>query len=315
MRSRAVLLFFMLHGTTAFASCGSAFCVLNTMWSTQGVPVEAGAARLDLRYEAIKQNRLRSGRRGIAQSADAAEATELRTLNRNLLATLDYTFSKNWAISASLPVVSRSHSHIADPTGTATREDWDFSRAGDARLLGVYSFDNEADPFTSYGLTFGAKLPTGDYRVRNADGAPAERSLQPGTGSTDAIFGAFYAAPGLSADASWWVQGLVLGAVVVKDGYRPGTQVQLNVGYRQPLSESLQGLLQLNSLVKARDSGINAEPDLSGSKTVFLSPGLSYALTHDAQLYGFLQLPLYRYYNGVQLSADYAVVVGLTLRF
>ena len=285
------------------------------MWSTQGVPVEAGAARLDLRYESINQNRLRSGRRGISQAEDTADTTELRTVNRNLLATLDYTFSKNWAVSASLPVVDRAHSHIADPAGAATFEQWDFTKAGDARILGIYSFDNEANPFVSYGLTFGLKLPTGEYLVQNADGTVAERALQPGTGSTDAVLGAFYAAPGLTADSSWWLQGLVQQAMQVKDGFRPGSQVQLSLGYRHPLTESLQGLLQVNTLVKERDTGINAEPDLSGSKTVYLSPGLSYALTHDAQLYGFLQLPLYRTVNGVQLSADYAVVVGVTLRF
>lgn len=315
MRSRVLPLLILLHAGTAGASCGSAFCVLNTMWSTQGVPVEAGSARLDLRYEYINQNRLRSGSRAISQAEDTADTTELRTVNRNLLATLDYTFSKNWALSASLSVASRSHSHIADPAGAATFEQWDFTRAGDARILGVYSFDNPANPFVSYGLTFGAKLPTGDYGLRNADGMLAERALQPGTGSTDAVLGAFYAAPGLSADASWSVQAMVQQAIQAKDGFRPGNQYQLNLGYRQPLAESLQGLLQLNALVKARDSGVNAEPDLSGSTTVFLSPGLSYALTHDVQVYGFLQLPLYRYYNGVQLSAERAVVMGLTVRF
>jgi hypothetical protein len=315
MASRVLPLFVFLYAGIASASCGSAFCTLNTMWSTQGVPVESGAARLDLRYEYINQNRLRSGRRALSRAEDTADTTELRTLNRNLLATLDYTFSRNWAVSASLPVASRSHSHIADPSGAATFEQWDFTKAGDARILGVYSFDNEANPFVTYGLTFGAKLPSGGYRVRNSGGTLAERALQPGSGSTDAVLGAFYAAPGLSADASWSVQAMLQQAVQTKDGFRPGNQYQLNLGYRQPLTESLQGLLQVNTLVKARDSGINAEPDLSGSRSVFLSPGLSYALTHDVQVYGFLQLPLYRYVNGVQLSADYAVVIGMTLRF
>jgi len=149
----------------------------------------------------------------------------------------------------------------------------------DMRLLGLYSFDNEKDPFINYGLTFGLKLPTGDYRVRNADGTAAERSLQPGSGSTDLILGGFYAAPGITADSSWWIQGLVQQAMQTKDGFRPGTQHQLNFGYRHPLTESVQGLLQVNTLIKARDSGTNAEPELSGSKTIFLSPGLSCSIT------------------------------------
>ena len=49
--------------------------------------------------------------------------------------------------------------------------------------------------------------------------------------------------------------------------------------------------------------------------TAFLSPGLSYMLTQSVQAYGFVQLPLYQYVNGVQLTADWAVAAGLSWRF
>jgi hypothetical protein len=297
------------------ASCGAAFCVLNTSWATQGVASEPGTARVDMRYEYVDQKHLRIGSHPISQADDTSDTTELRTINRNLVTALDYTFSKNWAVSASVPVVNRAHSHIDDPAGAATFEAWNFTRTGDIRVLGLYRFDNEKNPVVNYGLTFGLKLPTGDYRVTNADGAAAERSLQPGTGSTDAVAGAYYSAPGFHMDSSWFAQFLVQQAVSTKDEFKPGDQYQLNVGYRYSFSDSLQGLLQVNFLIKGRDSGANGEPDLSGSKSVFLSPGLSYSVTRDFQIYGFVQLPIYRYVNGIQLSADWAVIGGATLRF
>lgn len=299
----------------AAASCGSAFCVLNTLWSTQGVPADPGTVRLDLRYEYVDQTELRSGRHRINAEDDPSDTLEQRTLNRNWLATLDYTVSKNWSITGQLPVVDRSHSHIDDPTGAATEESWNFTKVADARVLGTYRFDNEKNPLVSYGLTFGVKLPTGDYRVQNGDGAQAERALQPGTGSTDFVYGAFYSAAALTSESSWWVQALVQQAVLTKADFRPGNQYQLNLGYRQPLGASLRGLLQVNTLVKSRDAGAEAEPDLSGSTTVFLSPGLSWSATRDFEVYGFFQLPVYRYVNGVQLSADRAYVMGVTTRF
>ena len=314
-RAAAVLLLASTSISAALASCGSAFCVLNTNWSTQGVAVEPGTARLDLRYEYVNQNHLRMGRRQISQAEDTADTTELRTINRNLLTTFDYAFSKNWSVSASLPVVDRSHSHIADPTGAANLETWNFTKAGDARVLAYYRFDNEKNPTINHGLMFGLKLPTGSYRVTNSDGAVAERALQPGTGSTDVVVGGYYAGPGLGLDSSWWVQALVQQAVQIKDEFKPGSQVQLNFGYRHPVTESLQALLQVNTLIKRRDSGLNAEPDLSGSKSIFLSPGFSYLFTRDVQVYGFLQLPVYRYVNGTQLSADRALVFGVSTRF
>ena len=299
----------------AQGSCGSAFCVLDTNWSTQGVAAAPGSTRLDLRYEFVDQKHLQSGTKRISQADDTADTTELRTINRNLLTTLDYTVSKNWAVSVSAPVVSRSHSHIDDPTGAATFEKWDFTRIGDTRVLGMYRFDNEKNPVVNQGLILGLKLPTGSYKVSNADGAVAERALQPGTGSTDLVLGGYYSAPGIHMDSSWFVQALYQQAVSTKEEYKPGKQLQLNVGYRYPLSHDLQALLQINSLIKGKDSGANAEPDLSGSKSVFLSPGLIYSLTHDLQLYSFVQLPIYRFYNGTQLSVDWAFVGGATVRF
>ncbi len=299
----------------AQASCGSAFCVLNTNWSTQGVASEPGAFRLDERFEFVDQKHLQSGTKRISQADDTADTTELRTINRNLLTTLDYTVSKNWAVSVSAPVVSRSHSHIDDPTGAATFEKWDFTKIGDTRVLGMYRFDNEKNPVVSQGVIFGLKLPTGGYRISNADGAVAERALQPGTGSTDLVLGGYYSAPGMHLDSSWFVQALYQQAVSTKEEYKPGNQFQLNVGYRYPLGRDWQALLQVNSMIKAKDSGANAEPDLSGSKSVFLSPGLIYSLTHDLQLYSFVQLPIYRNYNGTQLSVDWAFVAGATVRF
>jgi len=302
----------------AQASCGSAFCVLDTNWSTQGVAAAPGTARLDVHFEFVDQKHLRSGTRQISQADDTADITELRTINRNWVSTLDYALTKNWTVSASLPVVSRSHSHIDDPTGAAggpTFEKWDFTKAGDARVLGYYRFDNEKNPFANHGLIFGLKLPTGSYKVSNSDGAVAERMLQPGTGSTDAVLGGYYSAPGIHQDSSWSVQALYQQPVSTKEEYKPGNQFQINFGYRYPLGHELQALLQVNAMIKGKDSGMNSEPDLSGSRTVFLSPGLAYSITHDFQLYSFVQLPIYRFYNGAQLSVDWAFVAGATVRF
>jgi hypothetical protein len=311
----------LLAAGAAEASCGSAFCVLNTNWATQGVSQAPGTSRLDLHFEFVDQKNLYSGTKKISPQEDTEDILEQRTINRNWLATYDYAFTKNWSISASLPVVSRSHSHIVDPNGLdpvdpgPTPESWNFNKVGDAKVLGYYSFDNEKNPLVGYGLTFGLKLPTGSYKVTNDEGVAAERMLQPGTGSTDAVVGGYYSAPGFSQDASWFAQVLYQTPVSTKDEYKPGSQFQLNLGYRLPFAGDWQALAQLNGMIKGKDSGANSEPDLSGSRTLFFSPGLAYSITHDVQLYGFVQLPLYRWYNGAQLAVDVAYVAGMTVRF
>jgi hypothetical protein len=99
------------------------------------------------------------------------------------------------------------------------------------------------------------------------------------------------------------------------EGYRPGTQLGVDLGYAHPLTQRLSGLLQVNALAKRRDRGVNAEPADSGGRSVFLSPGLSYKLGESWNVYGYYQHPLYQYVNGVQLTADKAVVVGVATRF
>jgi hypothetical protein len=48
---------------------------------------------------------------------------------------------------------------------------------------------------------------------------------------------------------------------------------------------------------------------------VFLSPGISYTIGKNAQLYAFYQQSLYQYVNGVQLTANWAAVGGVSVRF
>src|SRR5438552_16436343 len=94
----------LLAAGAAQGSCGSAFCVLNTNWATQGVASEPGSFRLDERFEFVDQTHLMQGSRRISQADETADTPETRTISRNLLTTLDYTVSKNWAVAASAPV-------------------------------------------------------------------------------------------------------------------------------------------------------------------------------------------------------------------
>lgn len=275
---------------------------------------EAGRFTADLRYEYIKQDELRQGRHKISAAEDTGDDTELKTTNQNLVTSLDYTFDHHWGIAASLPMVKREHSHIADPGDNPNYQSWDFSRAGDARLLGRYQFDKTSSGH-GYGLQFGLKLPTGSHDVANRDGLVAERALQPGSGSTDLILGGYYAHRPQHRDLGWFAQVLYQRAVSTQDQFRPGDQWALTGGVNYPISDRFTLLFQMNGLVKARDSGANAEPDLSGGRYLYASPGASFALTHDTQVYGFAQLPVLRDVNGIQLVAKQSFVAGVSLRF
>jgi hypothetical protein len=299
----------------ANASCGSAFCTVNTDWNAQGIHTEPGA-RAELRYEYIKQDQLRAGNRKVSAGEIPREHDEIYTRNQAWFGTFDYNFGSGWGVSAIVPFVKRDHSHFDNDAGEL--EQWDFTGFGDIRVAGRYQFQpgspNPVRPQVA-GLLAGLKLPTGKTNVTNATGEVAERSLQPGTGTTDAFVGAYYQAQFPEHGVSLFTQGAYAFPLNSHNDYRPGDRFTLDVGMRYDVSSAFSLLLQLNALWRGRDSGLQAEPEDSGGRWIFVSPGASFMVTRDVQLFGLVQLPIYQYVNGVQLTANWGATAGIGVRF
>ena len=116
-------------------------------------------------------------------------------------------------------------------------------------------------------------------------------------------------------DLSWFAQAQGVVPMNSKHGFKPGSQLRVDAGIRQGVLHDGALMLQLNYVAKGRDSGENAEPEDSGQRVLFASPGVSWNLGRNAQVYAFAQLPLYQYVNGVQLTARYSFVAGVSSRF
>jgi len=301
----------------AGASCGSAFCTLNTNWDIQGQVTEPGL-RADLRYEYVRQDQPMSGSRKVSVGEIPRDHDELLTTNRNWLPSLDYG-GRDWGVNLLLPFVERHHEHLHnDPGGGQELETWNFKEVGDMRILArrrLTTLGEEGNSPATLGVNLGVKLPTGDTDVRNAEGERAERTLQPGTGTADLLLGGYFAQAFHAADLSWFAQVLAQLPMNSNEDYRPGKRFTADTGLRYAAAEKVSLMLQLNFLYKGRDSGAQAEPEDSGGKFLYISPGAGFSLTDSIQAYAFIQLPLYQYVNGVQLTAQRAFAVGITGRF
>lgn len=316
----------------AHASCGSAFCSINTHWDTQGLSSDEGL-RVDLRYSYARADKLRAGSSRIRAEEPSGSGEELedrRTINQVLNVDADYTINERWNLALGVPLVMRDHAHTFDSTvGDPFRQKSDYTALGDVRVVGKYKFDS-ASLSSGSGLRFGLKLPTGSIRKTMTPRDPAnsptvpyplERSGQPGTGSTDAIVGAYYFR-NLQGNAwGWFVSGQLQSAVATRDHYRPGREFNIDLGAHVALASSVNALLQLNGQYRGRDSGSEANP-ASGGYSWHLSPGLSYALTAQTQLYGMLQFALRQHANtdpadpaSGQLTAPWSVSLGIGHRF
>src|SRR5262245_18631710 len=153
----------------ASASCGSAFCSVNTAWDLQTGLSSPGMA-VDLRYEYIKQDQPRTGTRKLSVGEVPRHHDEVYTKNSNWLGSFDYVFNADWAVNVVVPLVDREHFHIHNHRGARLPESWSFDGQGDVRAVGRYRFysSDARETGTSAGLLLGLKLPTGAYDVRNS---------------------------------------------------------------------------------------------------------------------------------------------------
>ncbi|MEO6697692.1 MAG: transporter [Gammaproteobacteria bacterium] len=310
---------------SAQASCSSAFCSISTGAEVSG-ELDALRKRLDIRYEFIDQNQQRHGRDEVSRKLNSDGELEERSINRNLIATLDYPVTEHWAWTLQLPLVSRSHSHdlfvaharphrVQPLHGAIEPEAWEITEIGDVRVTGRYLLSEPQLGAANAGVKFGVKLPTGDFKVTNSQDEQAERSLQPGTGTTDLLLGVFYTHPLAGSRSNWFAEGLWQKPLAKREDYQPGQRLTFDLGVRHTLSDRLRAMLQLNSQWRGRDRGDAANPSDTGGTFVYLSPGLDYSLTKGMEVYGFFQQPLYQRVNGVQLTADWSAALGVAYRF
>jgi hypothetical protein len=328
---KTILLFATLLciSINAYASCGSSFCSVNTHWDTQGL-VSDDSLRVDLRYSYAKADKLRGGSSKInpePTSGSGEEIEDKRTINQLINLDMDYAISVKWNVAVALPFVMRDHTHTFDSLSPDAPfiQQAKFNELGDVRVLGKYSLDS-TEHHSGSGLSIGIKLPTGAIDKDMTPPDPAnpttpyalERSAQPGTGSTDLLFGAFYHRDIEDSPWGYFVSGLYQNAVNTRDEYRPGDTLNLDLGIHYPFAPTLIGLLQLNAKFNERDSGLNANP-ASGGHSLNFSPGLSFVVAPKTNLYGFIQIALLQYANtdpavpgSGQLTAPWSFAIGIS---
>ena len=297
----------------ALASCGASFCAVNSNWTAESALAESKNA-FDVRYEYINQDQPMAGSRKIVAGQVPSHHDEVSTRNRNVLLNYSHNFGNRFGVTVSAAAGQREHFHIHNHDGAKINASWKFTDLNDVRVIGRYqalSMEHPLKP-SSAGVTFGVKLPTGKFDVANANGDKAERSLQPGTGTTDLIAGAYFHQKLTERAVSWFAQAQYQHALNTRDNYKPGEQLGIDLGVRTTLAGALGVLVQLNYVYKGADSGSEGEPQSSGGRFLYASPGVSYALPGNKQLYAFYQVPLLRHVRGVQLTAERAMVIGLS---
>lgn len=285
-----------------------------------GYSAESGW-RLSVEYDYLHQDQLRSGTHAVSTVPDGNEL-ERETLNRYITTSLSYTPNPDWNLSLFVPYVVRTHSTYGEYDSTQPLPELSSSRSsslGDVRLIGSYQ---GFLPTHNLGVQLGVKLPTGkygtaiDFDAGPAAGEPLDASLQPGTGSTDLILGAYYY-QAVSQDFDFFANGQFQSAVrhhmdQPGNDFRPGNATTVSFGLRYVAGVPWVPQLQVNLLHKSPDQGALADIQSTAGNVAYLSPGLTARISGKLQVFGFVQVPLYSNLYGYQLFPRYTLSAGLT---
>jgi hypothetical protein len=328
----------------ACATCG---CSLSTDAAT-GFSTDTGW-RASLQYDFINQNQLRSGTHTISASQVAAindaggdQEVEHDTVNRYITLGLSYSPSADWNAKVFVPYIDRGHSTYgssSNPLGADDLSGATIKGLGDIRVIGTWQGLLERK---NLGFQFGIKLPTGDFGGPNAaDNGVAGRhptpfrsgpaaqnpspdnlvdtSLQPGTGSTDLIFGTFYHQP-VSEDVDAFVNAQFQTAVANRlhqagQDYRPGNTATVSFGARYEANSDFVPQLQVNVYRKGADQGALADTTDTAGTVVNLSPGATFSVRQNLQVFGFAQVPVFSHLAGYQLAPRWTASAGVSYGF
>jgi hypothetical protein len=217
-----------------------------------------------------------------------------------------YMFNRSWGLQVELPYDHRYFRTTDDDTGDiVSSAHWS---VGDMRIQGIYT---GFSPQMSTGITFGVKIPTGDWTYLNFD-----RDTEIGSGSTDALIGAFHRGSITSDNSfSYFIQDNLDQPFLTQGGYLPGTENDAALGaYYHGWSFAdvrVTPVAEILNSYRSRDRGWAADPTNSGYERVLLSPGIELDYKR-VMVYFDVGFPVYQYINGDQLvsSALYKVSVS-----
>jgi hypothetical protein len=276
-------------GAAMACACG---CGVFAVGTSSSFPTGEGMMAY-FEYDFMNQNKNWSN--GSAAPAQNNDDKAIRT--SFYTAGFQYVTADGWGVSVELPVWARTFKTTDEDTGDIVN--FHHTDFGDVRIRGSWS--GLSDDHQT-GLTFGVKLPTGDYSYPGFD-----RDTAIGSGSTDLLLGAYHVGE-IDEEGTWnWFANAEVDLpLITQDGYRPGAELDAVAGISYngwsigdvkiaPVLEAIQSYRQ-------RDAGPASDRPSSGYDRLLIAPGVEVD-ADNVKVYANVALPVYQNVNGNQLVA------------
>jgi hypothetical protein len=277
-----------------------------------GLPNEGeNSLILGLSYDYNNLNTLNAGSRRLNDDS------RLRITN-SILINIGYAFTDRLSIESLFTWVNqtRTISQFGNENFSET------SGLGDAVFLAKYTIPDIFGANTVLNLGFGTKAPLGKSDLTTSEGFQLTADLQPGSGAWDVI-GWLSASKGLNFRPSGTIFGSMTYRATGKNNsylnnsavYEFGNVVQANMGYTDQFL--LFNVIFNSGLVFKYRKALRDKIDISeipntGGEWVFVRPELGIQITPNMLLTTRVEIPMYSYVDGTQLTPTVRFMAGIS---
>ncbi len=276
-----------------------------------GLPVSGkGAFLLGLSYDYNYLNTLKSGN-------DVLDDRVRERTTQSLLLNLGYTITRDLSVEALFTYVKQER--IISIFGNVNKDG--SNGIGDGVILFKYNFNELFKKNNLLRIGLGTKIPIGATDKKSDQGILLNPDLQPGSGAWDLIGWSFY-----SQTFSFRPSGTFSATVVYRytgtnnnflngnTTYRFGPEFQAFVNYTDQFlvgKNLINPGLSVNYRNAEQDEIGGSLLDNTGGEWVNLIPTVNFEIIEDLNFLLKIEIPIYSYVDGTQLTPTYRITTGL----
>ncbi|MCW5515167.1 hypothetical protein [Muriicola sp. Z0-33] len=308
-----IITLFIFFGQQAFSQtcCSGGVPLSNNL----GLPNEgSGILSIGLNYDYNNLNTLNAG-------TDTLDDDSRERITNSILLGLGYAFTDRISFETLFSWVNqtRNITQFGNENFTET------TGIGDAVLLVKYAIPDVLGSKTVLNIGVGAKAPLGQSDITTDQGILLTADLQPGSGAWDALSWVsiskglgFRPSATISGSFTYKGTGKNKDYLNATSTYEFGDVVQANLGYTDQFL-IFNTVVNPGLILKYRKSFTDRinQSDLpnTGGEWVFLRPELMTQITPDMGLAFRLEIPVYSYVEGTQLTPTLRFSGGLFFNF
>jgi hypothetical protein len=200
------------------------------------------------------------------------------------------------------------------PPDDYSKKGYGFSNAIVSMKYGIY---NNFEKRIRYTASLGAKIPF-SQEMQTKDEVVLPIDVQPSTGSYGLILQSYLLKENSLKATRYFMINRYEINFENKDKYKYGNVLFTSLFFskhlhfrQQWISENWTAILQLRNEYRSRD--YYADRGFNGSVLFYISPQLNYSIKEKFNISVLTDIPVYQYYNDVQLANKFSLLVNMTM--